>query len=45
MARFSDTKYAGMRAEETVKEVLSQYTKYIYSNIRVDTLFTKNGFT
>lgn len=45
MARFIDTKYAGMRAEETVKDVLSKYTKYIYSNIRVDTLFTKNGFT
>lgn len=45
MARFIDTKYAGMRAEETVKDVLSKYTKYIYTNLRVDTLLTKNGFT
>lgn len=45
MPRFNDTKFIGQKAEQAVRDVLSRYTKYIYTNIRVDTLFTKTGLT
>ena len=45
MARFGTTKYAGQRAEQMVKDVLARYTRHVHTNVRVDTLFTKNGTT
>lgn len=45
MARYSTTKYAGQRAEKIVESVLRRYTDHIYTNVRVDTLFTQSGST
>lgn len=45
MLHFSDTRSAGQRAEQEVREILKRYTKHIYSNIRIDTLYTKSGTT
>lgn len=43
--RFSETKKAGVRAEQEVVSLLKRHTKFVYSNVRVDTLLTKSGDT
>lgn len=45
MPNFYETKQAGKRAEDLVAEVLQSYTKHVYRNVRVDTLYTKTGTT
>lgn len=45
MLHFSDTRVAGQRAEQEVREILKRHTKHVYSNVRVDTLYTKSGTT
>lgn len=45
MPRFFETKEAGYRAERAAREVLQRYSSHVYSNLRVDTLYTKNGTT
>lgn len=43
--KFSETKGAGGRAEQEVVSLLKRHTKFVYSNVRVDTLLTKSGDT
>lgn len=45
MLKFRDTVSAGSRAEKSVYDALRQYTRHVYRNCRVDTLYTKNGVT
>lgn len=45
MAKFSETVRAGTRAENEVYEVLQKYTRHVYRNCRVDTLYSKAGNT
>lgn len=42
---FTDARNAGTRAEVAVQDVLNRYTKHVYKNVRIDTLFTKTGNT
>lgn len=43
--KFSATVGAGRRCEAETRRILEQYTKFVYANCRVDTLFTVNGYT
>lgn len=45
MLKFYETEEAGKRAEVAVANVLQRYTRHVYKNIRVETLFTKSGTT
>lgn len=45
MPKFYETVGAGARAEEEVYNVLRRYTRHVYRNCRVETLFTKTGDT
>lgn len=45
MPKFSDTRMAGTRAEESVREVLSHFADRVYSNVRLPSLFTAGGTT
>ena len=45
MLKFNQTKDSGKRFESRVKSVVESYTKFVYTNVKIDTLFTQNGFT
>lgn len=45
MAKFSDTVRAGTRAENEVYNVARRYTRHVYRNCRIDTLYNKVGNT
>lgn len=45
MPSFTETCQAGSRAEQIVRQVLNSYTRHIYSNVWIDTLLTKSGYT
>lgn len=45
MPKFYETKESGHRAEKYVREVIEKYTSHVFSNLRVDTLYTKSGTT
>ncbi len=45
MPKYQDTKRAGDRAEETVRDFLFRYADAVYHNIRLPTLYTASGET
>lgn len=45
MLSYSKTQTSGNRAEALVSDTLKRYTKHVYKNVRVDTLYTKSGTT
>lgn len=45
MIEFYKTVKAGFQLEGKISEILSSYTRSIYRNVRIPTLFSQNGFT